>query len=62
MLPDDAQSGALLCGARQEQELLATVECLILQIWCLKLCRTSPNHHYSPDTVGEDEAGSLVIH
>lgn len=62
MPPDDAQSVTLLCGARQEQDLLPTTECLTLQIWCPKLCRTSTNHHYSPDTVGEDEAGSLVVH
>lgn len=62
MLPDDAQSGTVLRGARQEQDLLLTMESLTLQIWCPKLCRTLTNHHYSPDTVSQDEAGSLLLH
>lgn len=62
MLPDDAYSGTLLCGARQEQDLLPTMGSLTLQMWFPKLCRTSTNDHYSPDTVSEDEAGSSVLH
>jgi len=62
MLPDDAQVRTLLSGAAQEKDLLPTAVCLVPQIWCPGLCSTSKINHYSPDTVGEVEAGSLVVH
>lgn len=61
-LPDDAQSGTLLCGATEQQDLLPTMVCLPPQVWCPGLRSTSETNRSSPDAVGEVAAGSLVVH